>query len=198
MKELAITDLTTPELAAQLTARDVFADESTDLVGMLEAAIADPAVAERIPNDGPSDTSRAIRAQAAKAIDELLGQLLLDDLLLGGWLQVAHLRAAQEETAIDGGSARVALKQHTITSDHGPSLDLVVNQVKTTLMRLEIHLSFEISAGVLVVESGLITNVELGSLTAAGAVAIGDQPILERSTDRLDLGRLFTARPAKV
>lgn len=178
---------------APLTARDVLSDDAAAVVDLLRIAL-DAAMDHpdsELASNVSETTSNAVKAEAAQAIDQLLSQLLLDDLLSGGWLQLAELQTALQETSADGGSARVALKQHTISSSHRPSLDLVVNQVTTTLMHLEIELKFDIAAGELVVEAGRVTGIAIGSLIASIALSAAGQPLVHHQTEKLDLNRLF-------
>ncbi len=176
-----------------LTARDVLSSDPAAVRGTLEQVIGEEHLMKSLPPGATAAASKFLLAQAAAAVDEILGALRVDDVLVGGWMQIDELRAAVEETSREGGSRHVALSSHSIASEHSPSVEVMINQVPAKLLDLGLDLGFTLSACELLVERGKITGVELGSVNARGELKAADRTLLHRDSNRLDTDRLFTA-----
>jgi hypothetical protein len=190
--------VTTIDSSKPLTARDVFFDGDAASTAALEKALEEhdllDAVAGHVKTATPV-TKNFVLKQAAQAIDDLLGALHVDDLLIGGWAHVQELQAAIEATS-EGGVRHVALASHSIASEHAPSLDLMVNEMPVRLLDLRVALGFVVDACELVVRDGKIDGVEVGSMSADGKLDAAAQTIVQRSLPRLDVSRLFRRRAA--
>ncbi len=189
--------MTTSDSTKPLTARDVFFDDERSSTTVLEKALEErdllDAVAGHVKAATPVAKSFVLK-QAAEAINDLLGALHIDDLLIGGWAHVQELQAAIEATS-EGGVRHVALASHSIASEHAPSLDLMVNETPVRLLDLRVALGFVVDACELVVRDGKIDGVEVGSMSADGKLDAAAQTILQRSLPRLDVSRLFPKAP---
>jgi hypothetical protein len=186
--------VTNDDHSEPLTARDIFFDDPASSETAIEDALIANDLLESLPNHLPSVTPAAkkfVLAQAAHAIDGVLGALGIEEVLLGGWMHVEELHAAIEETRTDGGTRHVALASHSIASEHAPGLELMVNQAPVRLLDLRLALNFVIDACELVVKNGKVEEVTLGSVSASGELGTAARTILKHAIERLDGNRLF-------
>ena len=194
----------TTESETKLTARDVLCDDPASLPVAIERSLIENEMLESLPahvRGATATASRFVVTQAARAIDGVLGALALDDVLLGGWLQLEDLDAAIQETKADGSSRHVALSSHTIASDHEPSLELMVNETPVRLLDLALTLGFTLDACELVVTGGKVVGVETGSVSAHGELRGAGKSLIKRETKALDPKRIFNERnvmPAEI
>jgi hypothetical protein len=178
----------------RLTARDLLFDDPSAVPKALEQAIETGNVLESLPGHVPSITAVAARyvlTEAVQAIDGILGALHVDDMLMGGWMHLDELRTALEATTKDGGSRHVSLASHSISSEHAPSLELMLNEAPVRLLDLKLNFGFTIDACELLVRDGKVAGVELGSLSADGALGTATKTLIQHAIERIDINRLF-------
>jgi len=188
----------TDDPGGKLTARDVLCGDLASLPEALEQAISVEQLRESLPPGASSAASKFLVSQAAIAIDRILAAIDVDQVLMGGWMQLDELRAAIVDTATDRSSRHIALASHNIASEHTPSLELTINQTPVKLLDLALNLGFTLDACELVVDSGEVIRVEVGSLNAHGELKASDRTIIQRDSNRLDTTRIFTSlRPAR-
>jgi hypothetical protein len=176
-----------------LTARDVLCPDPTGLATVVAAALGEGEVAEALASAASGSALPLVVDHAARALDEILGNLQVDQLLMSAWEQLEEVRDLIEETRRGETTRNLTLVSHTIASEHEPSLQLVVNQAPRKLLDVLIALGFTIDACRLVIDGGEVTGVQLGRLRASGGVAANGRTILERETTELDPTRLFGA-----
>jgi hypothetical protein len=177
---------------AALTARDLLCDGPDELAAALEETLGEDRLKEALPQGMGGTVGKFLMSQAAAAIDRILVALEVDSLLMGGWMNLDDLRKAIEETGADGSSRHVALNKHTISSKHAPSLDATINGAAVKLVDLAVDLGFTLAAAELVVESGEVTGVELGSVGALGELKASGITVVRKESGRIDADRLFT------
>ena len=98
---------------------------------------------------------RAFRTVAARIPDLL--RLDLGVIIVGGWKKMAELRRYTDRAKYppDEG-VLVEVTQHTVTSTHKPSLDIVVNDQKVDTVAFELKLTITIDGAVLTIRDGKI------------------------------------------
>lgn len=187
------TSTETPLTSGTLTARDVLGADPD----ALRAAVGEALDSEEVDGVLPTGTSGPARefiiAQAAAALDELLAGMELGQVLMGAWDKLDEVRTAVDESRRGGATSNLSVVSHSVTSEHSPSLELVINQAPRTLLDLAITLGFVIDACDLVIDGGEIVGAEVGSLRAHGEIKAHGRSILTRETGDLDPKRLFTS-----
>jgi hypothetical protein len=187
-----MSEFQTTDGSSTLTARDLLCPDPSALRTAIEVALQEGDLPDAPPSTEPGSASRFVVTQAAKALEEILAALEIDQLLLGGWTQLQEVTTLVNETRRLGTTRNLALVSHTITSEHQPSLELVVNEIPKKLLDLLITFEFPIAFCDLVIDRGEVTGVELGHVTARSEVSAQNYTILERETAELDPTRLFT------
>lgn len=180
--------------ATALTARDLFDLDPDALQAEVAAALANDGDAEAPGSGEGGSASRFIAAQAANALDEILAGIELGQLLLGAWQQLQEVRSLIEETRREETTSHLALVRHVITSEHQPSLELVVNGAPRKLLDVAIVLSFTVASCDLVIDRGEITGIVPGPLSASGEVTGQGCTLAKRETGDVDPSRLFPER----
>jgi len=118
----------------------------------------------------------------AGGIADLL-RLDLGVILVGGWKKMAELRRytdrskyAPDETVL------VEITQHTVTSTHKPSLDIVMNGEKIDNVEFELKLTITIDGAVLTIRDGRILAVSPGACKVGGKLKCEDYTIFKRDS----------------
>lgn len=179
---------------APLSGLDVLGDDPEALRAALEGALDQDEVRRALPAGITGAAAGFVVAQAATALDSLLGDLRLGDILMGAWGSLSELQHVIDETLADGSVRTLTIASHTVTSEHHPSLELVVNQAPSQLMQLVITLGLTVDACDLVVDAGQVTGAQVGSLRAGGEIGAHGATVLSKETTDLDPKRLFGVR----
>lgn len=178
----------------RLTARDIFFDDPTAAPEAVRRALDDDDFRKGLSDNLPAVTATASRfvvSQAVEAVDRFLGELGIEEMLLGGWLQLAEVQSAIEATNTKGGSRHVALTRQHLTSSHHPTLEVVVADAPIRVADFSLDIGFDLDACELVVRDGAIRGIEAGSVLASGALATVTRTILSTKSQRLPIDALF-------
>lgn len=112
------------------------------------------------------------------------GLLSIDvvDVVLGGWKRQHDLRAAARRTMADPDETElVKLATHVISLTEDPSVDVVVDGEPALTVRVHISVSATVDGLVAVVQRGLLTRLQSGTVLVTGRVKIRDTTVAERS-----------------
>ncbi|UQX04521.1 hypothetical protein [Streptomyces sp. RerS4] len=133
-----------------------------------------------------SAADRAVGRELATVVNGFL-DLDLVSLVTSGWSKYRALKEAARRTLRYPGSEEVvALANHTITSAHRPSVDLLVDGVQYATVPVHLTVLFRISGLVGVVRDGLLVAVRSGQCAVEAKLAVRDTVVASRDR-RLDL-----------
>jgi len=83
------------------------------------------------------------------------------------------------------------LAQHTITSEHQPSLQLTLNKAPVGEIQLDIKLELTIKGGILKIQNKRIMAFSVGTCQGKGSVRYGELALLERKSGAFTLPGTF-------
>jgi hypothetical protein len=141
----------------------------------------------------------ALRNQAGKhawpaVSSELYGQFgkLLDislgDILVRAWNKTKLLdRFLNPEKYDPNESILLSLKEHTITSQHHPHLDVTLNGKEIGRIDFRIDLTLILEGIILKIQAGRICEIRSGHVKGRGAVSSGELVILKRELCNIEL-----------
>lgn len=81
----------------------------------------------------------------------------------------------------------VPLVEHTITSEHSPSLKSFINQIPIGEIKFHVDLELVLKGVILKIQNGKIMEVTVGSCDGKGEVKVGDEILLERESSPWEL-----------
>ena len=133
-----------------------------------------------LDTEAPPD---ALKKAFFKALD-----IALDDILGRAWAGWDELRrlADLEKTPPDE-IHRVTVSDHTIESQHEPSVDIVVDGIPFHTFDFKVTAQLKVKSIDLQVQAGEITAIRLGSLELGGLVKLGDRKLLEKKMAEVTL-----------
>jgi hypothetical protein len=116
-----------------------------------------------------------------KAVQEAL-DVPVTDLLIGAWQRARDLRAAIETTRESNGTTvLVPLLTHTISSEHRPYVDVLVEGVALARLVFPVKVEFRLEGAVVRVRQGRVTEILAGTVKVKGAVKFGDFVLFEKA-----------------
>jgi hypothetical protein len=131
-----------------------------------------------------------------KAIQQAL-DVPVTDLLIGAWQRARDLRAALETTRESPGmTALVPLVAHTISSEHRPYVDVVVESVPLARLVFPVKVEFRLDGVIVQVRGGRIAEILAGTVKVKGTVKFGDVDLFEKALAPISIpGVLAMATP---
>jgi hypothetical protein len=131
-----------------------------------------------------------------KAIQQAL-DVPVTDLLIGAWQRARDLRAALETTRESPGmTALVPLVAHTISSEHRPYVDVVVESVPLARLVFPVKVEFRLDGVIVQVRGGRIAEILAGTVKVKGTVKFGDVDLFEKALAPISIpGVLAVAKP---
>jgi len=79
------------------------------------------------------------------------------------------------------------LADHTIISEHTPSLQIQINEISLGEVQFNINLELTLKGVILKIQNGKIMEATVGSCEGKGSVSYGDFSILEKETEPIAL-----------
>jgi hypothetical protein len=131
----------------------------------------------------PKGALALIRRQVADAALEVL-EIPFSDVLTGAWSRYSELMQAAELTRANPGRREdVVLAEHTVTSEHHPHVDVLVDDRLVTSIHLQVELVCTVRALTVAVERAAIVEVGSGSAHLELSVGADDVPLWTREHD---------------
>jgi hypothetical protein len=131
----------------------------------------------------PKGAVALIRRQVADAALEAL-EIRFSDVLTGAWSRYVELMRAAELTRADPSRREdVVLAEHTITSEHRPHVDVLVDDTLVASVELQIDVICTVRAVTVAVERAAIVEVASGSAHVELTVGVDEQPLWRRERD---------------
>ena len=124
----------------------------------------------------------------------------LGAILVGGWKKVRELeRYADPAKCPPDETIFVKLGQHTVTSSHKPSLDIVVDGVKVDTVPFELKLTITLDTALLTIRGGEVLAVAPGACKAAGEFKCEGFSLVKRESRTVKLpGKWTFKQPIKI
>lgn len=147
----------------------------------LEAALRDHELMQ------PVASWPGVLPQIAEGILAFL-EMPIGNLAVSAYLKHRHIEAAIRETARSPGTPQVVqLMEHTIRSKLEPTVDIEVNGVTKTLLRLELAAEISVEAVTAVVQSGQVVDIAPGSATAKLTLSAAGVELAKAETQPVEL-----------
>jgi hypothetical protein len=175
--------VTTP-LHDTATVRDVFFDGDSDQpVDALTQLMRDRGTNVGVFPPGLIDVARH---ELADATTEFMS-MNLADVAAAGWKKYDALKKAARRTRDDPDAKElVSLTTHKIASSHHPSVDLFLDGKRIATVDIELEVALTVAGMIAVVKQGKLTDIQSGSCTASGSLAVQGIDMIKRQR-RFDL-----------
>ena len=112
----------------------------------------------------------------------------LSGMLARAWDRSRELRAAIKQTRDSATAAvLVPLLPHTITSEHRPYVDVVVNGAAVARLVFPLKIGVQLDGIVLRIAGGRITDVMSGAVKIKGTLKFADFVLLEKTTPPISI-----------
>jgi hypothetical protein len=172
--------VTTP-LHDTATVRDVFFDGDSDQpVDALTQLMRDRGTNVGVFPPGLIDVARH---ELADATTEFMS-MNLADVAAAGWKKYDALKKAARRTP--DAKELVSLTTHKIASSHHPSVDLFLDGKRIATVDIELEVALTVAGMIAVVKQGKLTDIQSGSCTASGSLAVQGIDMIKRQR-RFDL-----------
>jgi hypothetical protein len=123
----------------------------------------------------------------APKVCELL-DIKIPDVLITAWKKVADIQAVMEKSKKTPDEiVYLELAQHTIKSEHKPSIEVKIKGATVKKIELVIQLGFNLKAFLLKIQNGAITEMQTGQCEAKGTIKYGGLTIAEKKLEPIKL-----------
>ena len=110
------------------------------------------------------------------------------DLLLSGWEKYTLIADYAKKSREAPGKAHVVpLHKQSLTSEHHPSIDLLINEKLVERLDFTIKLKLDFAGARLTLESGEVRALETGECTGSGEVYLRNTRLYKQTFGKLDL-----------
>lgn len=151
-----------------------------------EKGIADPAddrwnaVQERLSEEVKGIKWTAAMPDLAPKLCQLL-EIKIPDVLLAAWKKAGELQALIEKSKLTPEEITyLELAEHSINSEHKPSIDVKLRGAKVKTIELLVQLGFKLKGFVLKIQNGAITEIQTGQCEARGTIKYAGLNIAEK------------------
>ena len=180
----------------KLNALDLLVADPADATSAIKDALTTTGVIDEMPDGVPPlapPAAKFLLGAVAGALQSMLAEIGIDEMLMGGWSKLDSLVTARKVTAEDHGERHVSLLEHEITSHHEPRVEMLVDERPIPLMHLRLNAAFVVDAAALLVRDGIIAEATPAKVSAKAELKCGDVKVLEHAVPALDVSRLFAA-----
>jgi hypothetical protein len=134
----------------------------------------------RLTEQGREAAEEQLASVAAGLLDLDLG-----DLLIYGWrTRERVLEAARQTQQAPGRREVVQLGTQRVTSEHHPTVELLIDGVKVHTFRFRLSVTFDIEVAALVIQNGLLTALKAGDSMVSGILTLempgGDADLIKQ------------------
>ena len=120
--------------------------------------------------------NEALLGKVAQMLDEPMFKVLAD-----AWSKCAEILKYRDKKKYPPGETYlVALAQHSISSVHRPSIDVVVNGMRFGTLEFLVTLAIDVESFQLEIEDATIKKMRAGKLQASGEVALEGVPLYQK------------------
>ena len=123
----------------------------------------------------------------APKVCELL-DIQIPDVLTAAWKKVTDIQAVMEKSKkTPDETTYLELAQHTINSEHKPSIDVKIKGATVKKIELVIQLGFNLKGFLLKIQNGAIREMQTGQCEAKGTIKYGGLTIAEKKLEPIKL-----------
>ena len=123
----------------------------------------------------------------AQKICELLN-ISLPHIFLAAWKKAGELHAVLEKSKANPEDVTyLELTEHTLNSEHKPSVDVQLRGATVKKIELAVQLGFKLKGFVLKIQNGAIREMQTGHCEAGGSIKYGTLPIAEKKLEPIKL-----------
>lgn len=128
----------------------------------------------------PPSLTEVVRHELAEATTGLMS-INLADVVAAGWKKYQALTEAARRTHDDPlAKELVSLTTHKIASVHHPSVELYLDGTSIATVEIELEVALTIAALIAVVKEGRLAEIQSGSCTASGSLAVQGVDMIKR------------------
>jgi hypothetical protein len=157
-----------------------------EIFGMPEKGIAEPgddrwnAVQERLTEEVKGIKWTAAMPDLAPKLCQLL-EIKIPDVLLAAWKKASELQAVIEKSKLTPEEMiYLELAEHSINSEHKPSIDVKLRGAKVKTIELLVQLGFKLKGFVLKIQNGAISEIQTGQCEVKGTIKYAGLNIAEK------------------
>jgi len=152
---------------------------------------------ERIDKEVKSIKWTAAMPDLAAKVCELL-DIKIPNILVAAWKKAKELQTVLEKSkATPDEVVYLELAEHSINSDHKPSLDVRIKGATVKKIELGVQLGFKLKGFVLKIQNGGIKEMQTGHCEAKGTIKYGTLMIAEKKLEPIKLP-LSIAIPSEI
>ena len=123
----------------------------------------------------------------AEKVCELLN-IKIPDILVAAWKKAKELQTVLEKSkATPDEVLYLELAEHTINSDHKPSIDVRIKGATVKKIELGVQLGFKLRGFVLKIQNGAMMEMQTGNCEAKGTINYGSLTIAEKQLEPIRL-----------
>jgi hypothetical protein len=108
-------------------------------------------------------------------------------ILVGAWRKHREIAQYRDMTSPSQGYHEVVLLEHTIKSEHAPTIQPVINGAPLAKLQFDITLQLDLEGGRLFIRAGKIMKATTGTCTGNGKIEFKGHKIYEKKTKTFDL-----------
>lgn len=143
-----------------------------------DAAEIKASLANAVPGLPLTSVIEGVSSSLEQALD-----VPISGMLVHAWDRARDLRAAIQQTRdSDATSVLVPLLLHTITSEHRPYVDVVLNEAPVARLVFPLKIAFQLDGFILRVARGRIAQILSGTLKIKATLKFADFVLLEKTT----------------
>jgi len=157
-----------------------------EIFGLPEKGIAEPgddrwnAVQERLSEEVKGIKWTAAMPDLAPKLCQLL-EIKIPDVLLAAWKKAGELQAVIEKSKLTPEEMiYLELAEHSINSEHKPSIDVKLRGAKVKTIELLVQLGFKLKGFVLKIQNGAISEIQTGQCEVKGTIKYAGLNIAEK------------------
>ncbi|MEK6334992.1 MAG: hypothetical protein AABM67_08590 [Acidobacteriota bacterium] len=115
-------------------------------------------------------------------------EIKVDDVLLRAWKKAAAIRTALVNSKLTPEQTTyLELAEHTVNSEHKPSIDVKLKGAKIKSIALLVHLGFKLQGFVLKIKNGAIVELQAGHCEVKGTIKFSGLTIAEKKLSPIRL-----------
>lgn len=126
--------------------------------------------------------------------DEMTNKILdllnikIKDILVGAWDKSKEIkRYLNKDACYPDETILVSLAEHTIRSEHKPSLELLLNDKPIGSIEFNISIALHLNGIILRIKGGKIRQIHTGACKGSGRIKCEDFTLLERKTEAFSI-----------
>ncbi len=173
-----------------------FGVQPEELPAQLEAAVEGTGVLTALKAMLHAQAARLDWSIVLETLAGELGKILdapLSEILVTAWesagLLLEHANEAGESTTL------LALAEHSLSSNHKPTIEIVVNAKPLATLEVTIDLTLDLAGAVVKIEDRKITEIHVGNVSGSGQVSCGGSVLFERKSGPIPIPGVLIPDP---